>query len=191
MAWIEKTIEFMTDILMSGGPVFGVLLVLLESIIPALPLGLFVALNIQAYGAIFGFLLSWGATCLGCFLSYCLFCKFSNILDHRFLKKYHPSIKKLKRRISTFSFSNLVLVIALPFTPAFLINIACGLSKMPFRKFIIAIFLGKISIIFFWGFVGTSLIESITNIRTIILISILLILSYLLSKFVSHHLKID
>ena len=108
-------------------------------------------------------------------------------------KVSHPFgyTEKPLKAVKKISFSNLVLIIALPFSPAFLINIACGLSKTDFKKFITAILIGKLSIIYFWGFVSKSLLESITDIKTLIIIVVLLIVSYALSKIVNKKLKFE
>lgn len=189
---IDFSITYITECLQYIGPIGGILLVLLESIIPALPLGVFITLNIHAFGSILGFFLSWIATCLGCFLSFFLF-------RHCFQKKWNlfisrkkgTQLKKMMERLNHISFSNFVVLVALPFTPAFLINISSGLSTMSYRKFIHAILLGKLSIVFFWGYIGKSLLESITDIRVVIIVSIILVVFYLLSKIVSSKLKIE
>ena len=88
-------------------------------------------------------------------------------------------------------FSKLVLIIALPFTPAFLINIACGITGMDLKKFMTSILIGKLSIVYFWGFIGKSMLESITDIKTVVILCLLLLISYLLSKIVNKQLDID
>ena len=88
-------------------------------------------------------------------------------------------------------FSKLVLIVALPFTPAFLVNIACGITKVKYKKFLAAILIGKLSIVYFWGFVGKSLLQSITDIDTIILVIVLLLVSYILSKIVNKRFGIE
>ena len=45
---IDTFVNNSTDFLTSYGPLAGVLLIMLESIIPALPLSVFIALNIVA-----------------------------------------------------------------------------------------------------------------------------------------------
>ena len=195
--YMQEIIDFVNSFinnsvyyLQSYGILFGCFLVLLESIIPALPLGVFIAFNMMAFGNITGFIISWISTCIGCTLSYLLF---SKTLGKKLQKKAesNPKIKKLKSRIKKIKFSNLVLIIALPFTPAFLINIVCGLSKMEFKKFISAILIGKLSIVFFWGFISKSLIESITDIKTMIIILGLLFICYLGSKVINKKLNIE
>ena len=94
MELINNLVEYFTKLLQDGGLIFGILLILLESVIPALPLGVFVALNINAYGIILGIIVSWLSTCLGCYLSFLLFSLFSN----RFLNRMEHK-KKLKKII--------------------------------------------------------------------------------------------
>ncbi len=186
---IGNYIEQITNMLQSLGTISGILLIILESIIPALPLGVFITLNINAYGLLIGLIISWIGTCLGCYLSY-IFFKFlyNNFLDKHIKNK---KLKKMVKSIRKITFPNLVVLIALPFTPAFLINIACGLANMSKKKFIAAIMIGKVSIVVFWGCIGKSLLESITDIKTIIVVSIFTIIMYLISKIVSKKLKIE
>ena len=189
---VDVAVTYMTSILQTFGPFSGILLVLLESIIPVLPLGVFITLNINAFGFLFGFLLSWMATCLGCILSFYLFRFWFQDRFFRFLKKKKTKhLKETIAKISKIPFSNLVVLIALPFTPAFLINIAAGLSKMSSEKFVIAILLGKISIVYFWGYIGKSILESVTDIKTVITVSFMLLLAYFLSKFLPKKLKTE
>lgn len=189
METLNDIVEYLTLLLQQGGFLCGILLILLESIIPALPLGVFIALNINAFGLIIGITISWLATCLGCYLSFLFF----YFLSNRFIKKEtkNKKLTKIKRKMKTIDFSRLVVIIALPFTPAFLINIACGLVKMNKRKFLLALLIGKIPMVIFWGCIGKSLLESITDIKTIIIISVMVIIVYFISKIVSKKMKIE
>lgn len=186
---LTDLVNYMTTLLQNGGVIFGVLLILLESIIPALPLGIFVALNINAFGLILGIIISWLATCLGCYISYILF----NYLSKKCLKKIlnNKKLEKIIKKMKKIEFSNLVVLIALPFTPAFLINIACGVVNMSKKKFVTALLIGKIFMIVFWGCIGKSLLESITDIKTIIIVSIFIIAAYFISKLVSKKMRIE
>lgn len=189
---IQSLVEHSTQLISSGGIIFGFLLVLLESAIPALPLGVFVALNVNAFGFLGGLGISWLATCLGCFISYFIFYYLSNQVLYRFLPD--KLVKKIERGTEKFrkiSFPNLVLLIALPFTPAFLINIICGVAAISRKKFLIAIMIGKVFMLIFWGYVSKSLIESVTDINTIIIVSLMLVVAYFVSKFVSKKANIE
>ena len=187
---IDSFVNNIVSYLQIFGIPFGCFIVILESIIPALPLGVFIAFNMMAFGTVIGFIISWLSTILGCLLSYCFFKRFvGKKLENRI--NTHPKIKKIILAIKNISLSNLVLIVALPFSPAFLINIACGLSKTDIKKFLTAIAIGKLSIIYFWGFISKSLLESITDIKTLITVLILLILSYAISKLINKKLKIE
>lgn len=190
MEVVDSFVQLITSCLQQYGIPFGILLIILESIIPALPLGVFIAFNMLAFGGMLGFVISWIATCIGCVLSYFFFSKlFSKYIMKRASKK--EKLDKIVKRMTNINFSKLVLIVALPFTPAFLVNIACGLVKVNFKKFLASILIGKISIVYFWGFVGKSLLQSITDIKTLIIVLLLLLVSYILSKIVSKKLEIE
>jgi len=192
LEFVNTFVDFCTKFISDGGLLFGFILVLLESFIPVLPLGVFVALNVNAFGGVLGLSLSWIATCLGCFISYMIF----SFLSEKFLDKILPkkTLKQVSKALDKFndiSFSNLVLVISLPFTPAFLVNIICGIARVKKRKFLFAIFIGKIFMITFWGYIGKSLLESVTDINTIIVVSLMLLVAYFVSKVVSKKVDLE
>lgn len=187
---VDSFVSNIIEYLQIYGMPFGFLLIVLESIIPALPLGVFVAFNMMAFGTVFGFILSWSATIIGCILSYLLFYKVVGKYLKNKLKKI-GKYNKLIKRISKIKFTTLVLVIALPFSPAFAINIAAGISKINFKKFVVALLIGKVSIVYFWGYIGKSLLESITDFNTLITIAIMLLLSYVISKVINKKFKIE
>ena len=74
----------------------------------------------------------------------------------------------------------------MPFTPAFLVNIAAGISKISIKKFLPAIMIGKISLVLFWGLVGTNILNAfkdpISLLKVIILIGITLIITKIVNK---------
>ena len=189
---INNLIDIMITFVENGGYLFGFLLVLLESIFPWLPLFVFIALNIKSFGFLAGFIISWSAAIVGCVLSYFLF-KYllSNKVDKYINKKEMNKLISLKKTIKKISFPNLVLIIALPFSPAFLINIVCGITNVKFKKFFLAHLIGKLSIVYFWGFIGTSLIDSITDPEKLIQIFLILIIVFLLSKAINKKYNID
>ena len=172
------------------GPLFACFLIFIESILPVLPLFVFITIIFVSYGYFIGFIISYILTICGCCFSFYL-CR--NFLNNFFNKKIRKieQFDKIMQRIDSMKLSNLVLIVAIPFTPAFLINIAASLSKMKFKKFLTSILIGKISIVFFWGFIGTSLLESLKNPKILFVILIMLGFSYLLGKFVTKKLNIE
>ena len=187
---INSFVNNIVTYLQTFGIPFGCFIVILESIIPALPLGVFIAFNMMAFGNVVGFLISWLSTSLGCTLSYFFFKNFVGKKMEKVIKKY-PKVGKSLKAVKKISFSNLVLIIALPFSPAFLINIACGVVEISKRKFLIAISIGKVFIVIFWGCIGKSLLESVTDIKTIIVVSLSILVAYFISKLVSKKLDIE
>ena len=78
-----------------------------------------------------------------------------------------------------------MIILAFPFTPAFSINIGAGLSNMSYQKYLFALLISKISIVYFWGFIGTTLVESLTDIGVLIKIAIIIFVAFILSKIVT------
>ncbi len=172
------------------GPILGCFLILIESIVPILPLFVFITINFLVFGNIFGFIISWIFTVLGCLLSFYLFRKkIKNWFDGKI--ENNDQFKKIMKMIDTLKLEQLAVIIAVPFTPAFMINIAAGLSKMPLKKFLIALLIGKVFLVLFWGFVGTSLIQSLTHPIALLKVVILLLVAYVTSKIVSKKFDFD
>ena len=172
------------------GPIIACLLIFVESIIPALPLFVFITILFISYGYLLGYIISYILTCLGCFFSFYLCRKF---LRNYFIKKVRKIDKfnNFMKIIDKISVSNLSVLIAIPFTPAFLVNIAAAISNMNFKKYATSIIIGKLFMVAFWGFIGTSLVESLKNQKIMIIIGIMLLITYAVSKLVNKKLKIE
>ncbi len=189
---MEEIINQITNIIQSLGSLgalLGCLVIMIESMIPIIPLMVFITINFYVFGNLIGFALSWIFTVIGCIISYMIF-KYGFGEKFDYLTDNKEKIKKYKRAFKDISITKLTIIIAIPFTPAFMINIACGLVKMDFKKYFVALLIGKIGLIYFWGFIGTSFLESVGN--PIILLKILLIMmcTYILSKIVNKVFKI-
>ncbi len=184
---INQIVDAVTNFMSNFGVLSGFLLIVVESMLPMLPLAVFIALNIITFGELLGFFISWLATCIGCMLAFFICRK----LKEKYSKKYEKNkqINKIKGYINKLSFSNLVIILAVPFTPAFAINIGAGLSDIDAKRYFFAVLIGKIPMIYFWGFIGKSLLESITDPYTIGQITVMLILAYLVSKLVNKYIK--
>ena len=183
---VEKSI----DMLEKFGFVSGFFLIVLESIVPVLPLGLFVGFNFSAYGMVPWFVLSYLSTIVGCILAYYL----SDKLFGMYVKKKMDELvqfKKIVLMLKKIELPKLVLIMALPFSPAFAINIACGVTNVNFKKFFVALLISKVSIIYFWGFIGTSLIESLVDITVLIKVIVMLLIAFIISKFVMKKYDIE
>ena len=183
-SWISLINEYMNTFLTNIGilgPIIGSLLIVVESILPILPLFVFITLNFLKFGVVFGFIISWLCTVLGCYLSFLMF---RNGIQTKFEEKLRckDGVDRVMNVFDKMKFENIVTLLAMPFTPAFAVNIAAGLSKMDRIKYLYALLLGKIFLVFFWGFVGTSLVESITHPLALVRIFVIMLLAYIVSK---------
>ncbi|MBR3210902.1 MAG: TVP38/TMEM64 family protein [Bacilli bacterium] len=189
---IEYFVGHSTDFISSGGVFVGFFLVFLECFVPALPLCAFVALNVNAFGFLLGVFISWIATCLGSYICY----RFFSFVEKKVTQKYmnKKTVQKIKKGIDKFKkirFTELVLIITLPFTPSFLVNILCGLTRMSQEKFCCALLIGKCFSIIFWGYIGKSLLESLTDMKSIIYILVTLGLAFILSKMINRKMNLE
>ena len=149
-------------------------------------------MNVNAFGFFIGIFISWIATSLGSIICYSLYKLFKEKLvillpKRKYLHKINSGIEKFK----SIKFTQLVLILTLPFTPSFLINILGGLSGMSKEKFIIAVLIGKLFEIIFWGYIGMSLIDSLGDAKSLIYILSTLIIAYIISKVISKKLNIE
>ena len=177
--YIEVFVEN-SNIILSLLMGFGI--VILESIIPILPLSVFVAINVIAFGSFNALVISWIGTTIGCSISFFIFRKLRNKAYNRLYK--HLNLINFINKVDKISFPSLVCLLAMPFTPAFSINIAAGLSDMKYKKYLKALLCSKIFMIYFWVFIARTFLESVTDIMVLIKIVILLIGAYIISKIV-------
>lgn len=186
---IDNFITTLLTLLGSWGAILGCIFILFESILPVLPLSVFITLNFMTFGPIWGFIISWIFTILGCILSFWIF---KNGISEKLYNKF-KNVNKLSNFMDVMhdmNFTNLVLLIAIPFTPAFLINIAAGISRVDTKKYLYALLIGKISLVYFWGYIGVSLLESLKSPIILIKVIIVLIIMYLISYIINKKLKI-
>ena len=187
---INNYIEIILNNMGIYGPILGCLLICVESILPFLPLSAFITLNFLAFGNIVGFIISWIFTIVGCMLSFTLFRKkVKGWVDKK--RKDKKRLEKIMQVLERISFAKLVVIMAIPFTPAFLINIAAGLTKMSYKRFLFALMLGKIFLVYFWGYIGTSLIDSLRNHIILLRIVIICLIVYVISLFINKKFRLD
>lgn len=186
---------FINDILLSlgiYGPLLGCLLILAESILPILPLSVFITLNFMSFGHLWGFFISYILTVIGCNLAFYL-CKRSMRGRFEFLLKKFDKNKALRivDNFSSIEMKNLVALLAFPFTPAFLINIFSGVSDMSYKKFLTATIIAKPFMVYFWGYLGVTLIDSLTHPEYLIRVLVMVGIAYVASAIVSKKFEID
>ena len=186
---LDKIVAFIQD---AGaiGVIVSCVLMCLESIVPIIPLLALITINMIVMGKTIGFFVSWFFTIIGCVISYFIF---KNGFGNKFEKLTADKLtmQKYKRIFKNISTGKLVLIIAMPFTPAFVVNIVAGLLKIDFKKFLFAIIIGKLSMVYFLGFIGSSVVESIKNPTILFRMFVIMGAAYLLYLIVNKFLKID
>ncbi len=189
---IDAFISFVLDSLGIYGPVLGCFLILVESILPMLPLSVFITLNFYTFGHLLGFVISYILTVMGCNLAFYLS---RRVLRGRFaylVKRFDKNrALKLVEKFSSIKLSHLVTILAFPFTPAFLINIFGGVSEMSHGKFFLATALAKPFMVYFWGFLGVTLLDSLTHPEYLIKVLFLVVDAYVLSSVVNKKFDLD
>lgn len=183
----------LNEVLLNAGmwaPLISSLLIIAEGILAFLPLVVFVTINILSLGYIVGEFVSWIFTIAGSFLAFLLFRKgFSSFFQKKIenskkLEKFMDSIDNLK-------FRQLVLIIAIPFAPSFFINLGAGLSTISIKKYFYALLIGKVFVIIFLGYIGSSILECFTNPIILIKVVLLILLAYLLAQVVNKKFDLD
>jgi uncharacterized membrane protein YdjX (TVP38/TMEM64 family) len=172
------------------GPILGCILIIVESVVPILPLCVFITMNFIAFGNIIGFIVSWIFTLIGCNLSFWLCRKFLRNVFERKLRKYNK-VEKFMKFMEHVRLEQLALIVAIPFTPAFAVNIAAGISKMEYKKYFWAMFIGKLFMVYFWGYIGLTFMECLKNPIYFVKIGIIMLIAYLISYVINKKFKLD
>ncbi|MFI3261017.1 MAG: VTT domain-containing protein [bacterium] len=163
-------------------PIISSILILLESFIPILPLFLFVSINIVVLGNVGGFLLSYIMSIISSYLAFLFFRRKVSIIFKDKLKKTHEQINKL-------NFIKTTLILSMPYTPGSMVNFALGLGKMENKEYLLCLIISKFFVILFWGYVGTSLFESLNDPSIILILIITLIMVYFICKFIEKNIE--
>lgn len=192
LTYIDSFITTILDSLGIYGPLLGCFLILVESVLPILPLSVFITLNFYAFGHLLGFLISYILTLLGCNLAFYL-CR--RVLKGRFeylVKRFDRNrALKMVKNFSNIKLSHLVTILAFPFTPAFLVNIFSGVSNMSYQKFLVATMLAKPFMVYFWGYLGVTLLDSLTHPEYFIKVILLVFIAYVLSSIVNKKFDLE
>ncbi len=193
MEILDNLNVILNNFLLNAGiwaPLLSSILIVLEGIFAFLPLFVFITVNLLTLGNILGSLVSYLCTVIGNFLIFNL-CRIGlSPLFRRFIEN-KARLSKVMKTINNISFSKLVLIISIPLTPSFLVNLAAGLAKIPKKKYLYALMLGKTCIIIFWGFLGKSLVECLTNPFMLIKVVLLILACNIIGKLINKKLNLD
>lgn len=165
------------------------LLIVFESIIPALPLFVFIIINSLVYGKIAGFIISWVCTCLGCMISYSLVkCYLRGKVIKRI--KNVNLLMKCMNYFENMSLPQITVIMSLPITPAFMMNISAGLCNIDKKKYLVSLLISKIFLVLFYTCIGSTLLDGLRDYKKLILFLLMLVTSYIISLIVKKVFKI-
>lgn len=166
----------------------GFFLVILESFVPVLPLFAIVILNINSYGFILGFLISYTASVTGSYLVFLVV----RFLFRNPAQRYIHSKEKLERMLRfvdergfTFAF----ILLALPFTPTSVVNVIAALSNMKSKVYLLILLVAKVIMIGSMALVGYDITEFFNSPVRLVVSSVLLVVLYLFSKWYQRYLN--
>lgn len=172
------------------GPLPGILLPMLESFFPFLPLILFVIANANSFGLWFGFLYSWIGSSTGALLVFFLVRKFGRKRFLNFLSR-HEKVRRMMNWVERHGFAPLFLMLCFPFTPSALVNVVAGLSKINVWQFALAVLSGKLVMIFMLSLSGYDLRELIEEPARLIIVFVVMALMWFIGKRIEQRLNVS
>lgn len=192
---VEKmaTVEFWDQLFHSFqilGPLVPMLMAMVEAFIPALPLIAIVTLNVAAHGAVLGFLYSWVGSVFGSVLFFALCRKLFKPWIARFADK-HPKIMKMRNWVNSINKKALFLIITMPFTPSCFVNFAMGVSEFDAKTYIKIMASAKIVMLILLSLFGQSVVQAFENPVFIILAVLLVVVLYLVSRYIRKRHNLD
>ena len=159
------TLEFW-EALLEGfeglGPLVPILLAMVESIFPPLPLIAIVALNIAAHGGFLGFVYSWLGVAAGGTVVFLFWRRVVKCFFWKFASR-SPKLEKAQQWVNRFDTSSLFMLALLPFAPSSFMHLAFGISDFDEKRYLITMLLGKGVMIAMMAVFGQSLVSSMKN----------------------------
>ncbi len=166
------------------GPFAGILLTMIEAFFPPLPLVVFVTINIFAYGFWPGYIYSFIGTFTGSWLMF--------MIIRRFGKSHFANLIHKNRRFENIlhwikgkGFMPIFILLTFPFTPSIVVCGLSGLADVRSEEYAIALFLGKLVMVFSLSFIGYNVQSFVTQpIKSILFILATLSISFIGKRFV-------
>ena len=144
------------------GPVAPILLAMVESFFPPLPLVAIVALNVAAHGGLLGFLYSWLGVAAGGALMFLFWRRVVKRFFWRFASR-SARLQRAQQWVNRFDTASLFMLAILPFTPTAFMHLAFGISDMSTKHYLCTVLLGKGVMVAMMAVFGQSLVSSLKN----------------------------
>lgn len=166
------------------GPFAGILLTMIEAFFPPLPLVVFVTINVFAYGFWQGYIYSFIGTFVGSYIMFLLIRRFGK---SHFANMIHRNkrFENLLHWIKDKGFMPVFILLTFPFTPSIIVCGLSGLADVRTEEYAIALFMGKLVMVFSLSFIGYNVRSFIEQpIRSVIFIIAIMSLSFIGKRFV-------
>ena len=177
-----ETLQFWVEQHPIWGLLLGFFLPFAEAFLPVLPIVVFAVVNVNAFGLLLGFLLTWSGAVTG---AYAVFLIVRRYGQNRFVKKLngHPYVEKMMWRINEQGVIPLFVLLCFPFTPSFLINIVGALSNIRQRHYLLATMTGKAVMLLLLSYIGADLRSFITQpLKSLVVMAVLAALWFIGKK---------
>ncbi|WP_343839765.1 TVP38/TMEM64 family protein [Salinibacillus aidingensis] len=184
----DEFIKKLLETYESFGPLPGLILPMLEALLPFLPLFVFVLANSMAYGLFKGFLLSWIGSVMGAIIVFLIIRKLGNTRPLKFIQK-NKQVKRVMHWLERHGFGPLFLLLCFPFSPSSVINVVAGLSRIHFQQFVLAVIMGKAVMIFTISYVGESITSFAQQPVKTIIVGVCIALFWIIGKIVERKLQ--
>ena len=167
LGWIDRLgqLDFWEGLLAGFeglGPVAPILLAMVESFFPPLPLVAIVALNVAAHGGLLGFLYSWLGVAAGGTLMFLFWRRVVKRFFWRFASR-SARLQRAQQWVNRFDTASLFMLAILPFTPTAFMHLAFGISDMSTKHYLCTVLLGKGVMVAMMAVFGQSLVSSLKN----------------------------
>ncbi|KMY45422.1 hypothetical protein AC622_15305 [Bacillus sp. FJAT-27916] len=184
---MERLAELISDY-RNLGPIPGLLLPFLEAFLPFLPLFVFVTANANAFGLWIGFLLSWTGAVAGAMVVFYLARMYGRKRTTSFVHR-HPAVQKAMSWIDRHGFGPLFILLCFPFTPSAIVNIVSGLSDISPKQYMIAVFGGKMVMIFTISYIGHDIMSLIREPIKSVIMGVIIFILWIVGKQVEIRLN--
>ncbi|WP_144933584.1 TVP38/TMEM64 family protein [Paenibacillus sp. 32O-W] len=188
----EITVEQLSQYILSFGAwafIFGMLAVLLQTVIPVVPFVLIAGANVLIFGLWWGFVINYVMSIVGAALTFWFARSVGQqkVLDR--LEKY-PAAAAFNKRLESNGYFYIFIGRLLPVVPSTLINIGAGAMGVKASHFLAATIVGKLPMILLESYIGHDVMHFRQNKgRLLILVGIfviLLIIGGWLKKRIAH-----
>lgn len=184
----EQGIETLFQKFEDLGFIVGFLLVFIEAFLPFLPLVVIVILNINSYGIIIGFLVSYIASVAGSYLVFLIVRNLFRQPAQKYIEK-HDKLNRMLKFIDERGFTFLFILLSLPFTPSSIVNVITALSNIRRHVYLYILLASKFIMILSMTLVGYDITSFFDSPLKLILSLVFLVLLYLLSKWYQKYLE--